>query len=49
MTFLLETKNLTINFGGHTAVNSVTVQIPEKNSPRLSVPMVQGKPHFLIY
>lgn len=46
MTYLLETKNLTISFGGHTAVNGVTVQIPEKKFTSIIGPNGAGKTTF---
>ncbi|MFS0674468.1 ABC transporter ATP-binding protein [Ornithinibacillus sp. 179-J 7C1 HS] len=46
MTFILETKDLTINFGGHVAVNHVTVQIPEKKFTSIIGPNGAGKTTF---
>jgi branched-chain amino acid transport system ATP-binding protein len=46
MTFILETKDLTINFGGHTAVDHVTVQIPEKKFTSIIGPNGAGKTTF---
>ncbi|GGA75725.1 ABC transporter ATP-binding protein [Ornithinibacillus halotolerans] len=46
MAFILETKDLTIRFGGHTAVDKVTVQIPEKKFTSIIGPNGAGKTTF---
>ncbi|WP_026908070.1 ABC transporter ATP-binding protein [Paucisalibacillus globulus] len=46
MTHVLETKDLTINFGGHIAVNKVTVKIPEKKFTSIIGPNGAGKTTF---
>ncbi|MFD1037125.1 ABC transporter ATP-binding protein [Virgibacillus byunsanensis] len=46
MTAILETKDLTIAFGGHIAVDSVSVQIPEKMFTSIIGPNGAGKTTF---
>jgi len=46
MNYVLETKDLTIKFGGHTAVDHVTVQIPEKKFTSIIGPNGAGKTTF---
>lgn len=46
MTAILETKELSIAFGGHVAVNSVTVKIPEKKFTSIIGPNGAGKTTF---
>lgn len=46
MTAILETKDLSIAFGGHVAVNGVTVEIPEKKFTSIIGPNGAGKTTF---
>ncbi|WP_164670165.1 ABC transporter ATP-binding protein [Virgibacillus doumboii] len=46
MTAILETEDLTIAFGGHTAVDHISVQIPEKKFTSIIGPNGAGKTTF---
>ncbi|MFG6179723.1 ATP-binding cassette domain-containing protein, partial [Halomonas sp. THAF12] len=46
MTSILETKDLTIAFGGHVAVDHISVQIPEKQFTSVIGPNGAGKTTF---
>jgi branched-chain amino acid transport system ATP-binding protein len=46
MTTLIETDDLTITFGGHTAVDSVSISVPEKHFKSIIGPNGAGKTTF---
>ncbi|MHC0037115.1 ABC transporter ATP-binding protein [Pseudoneobacillus sp. C159] len=46
MTTLIETKDLTINFGGHTAVDGVTISVPKNQFKSIIGPNGAGKTTF---
>ncbi|ALC92326.1 branched-chain amino acid ABC transporter substrate-binding protein [Bacillus sp. FJAT-18017] len=46
MTAILETKDLTITFGGHTAVDSVNISVPENHFKSIIGPNGAGKTTF---
>lgn len=46
MTTLIETDNLSITFGGHTAVDSVSISVPEKHFKSIIGPNGAGKTTF---
>ena len=46
MQFIIETSDLTITFGGHTAVDSVSISVPEKHFKSIIGPNGAGKTTF---
>ncbi|SHF81781.1 ABC transporter ATP-binding protein [Ornithinibacillus halophilus] len=46
MSGIIETKNLSISFGGHTAVDNISVEIPEKKFTSIIGPNGAGKTTF---
>ena len=46
MNSIIETRDLTITFGGHTAVDSVSISVPEKHFKSIIGPNGAGKTTF---